>query len=116
MANNNSSFTSNNFNTKEYHSKSVLNRHEFEFYDEDKDVVERVCRVVRTNSRSKGENWKLFCNDKLIFVINGAKISKVEKEFLRTIDGFNFLIGQAKGEIKSLNKLRLNIKESLKNK
>jgi hypothetical protein len=101
---------------KDYHGKNILNKHEYDLFKESNDVVERVIRVKKVQMPNKGEKWKIFSDGKVVFVISGEKISKTEKEFLRTSDGFNFLIEQAKTGIKSLNQLRTNLKNNIKKK
>ena len=102
------------FDTKEYSGKSVLNKHEYDLFDEEKYCVEKVVRIKRVNTPNKGERWRITEDNKVAFTIESAKISKKEKEFLRTADGFNFLIHQFKSGIKSLNKLRIELKKRLK--
>jgi hypothetical protein len=63
---------------------------------------------------NKGEKWKIFEDNKVMFVVEGTKLTNKEKEFLRTIDGVNFLITQYKQGIKSFNSLKNEIKKKLK--
>lgn len=98
----------------EYGGKNILNRHEHDLFDEDKDLVEKVVQVRKTLLPNKNEKWRIICDNKTVFVVESLKISKKEKEFLRTADGFNFLIKQAKAGIKSLNQLRIELKKVLK--
>jgi len=102
------------FDTKDYqNAKNVLSKFDYDLFDEEKDVVESVVRVRRVQLPNKGENWKIFSDGKVAFTVLGAKISKKEKEYLRTPAGFNFLIHQFKDGIKSLNKLRAELKKKL---
>lgn len=94
--------------------KGTLNRYEYDLFDEEKDKIEKLVRVKRIQMPNKGEKWKIFCDNKPIFVIEGSKISKKEKEYLRTPEGFSFLILQCKNGIKSLNKLRIEIRKKIK--
>ena len=82
------------------------------FKDED-DVLEKVIRVKRIAMPNKGEKWKITNDNKLIFTIESTKISKKEKEYLRTVEGFNFILSQAKVGIKSLNSFRKELKKIL---
>jgi|ERR1700722_5716614 len=101
--------------TKDYQNvKNVLSKFDFDLFKEEEDVVEKVVRVKRVSLPNKGERWKILENNKAVFIVEGSKISKKEKEFLRSIDGFNFLIAQAKLGIKSLNKLKVELKKLVK--
>lgn len=110
-----SSVSSDSFESKDYQNvKSVLSKFDYDLFDEDKDIVERVVRVKRVQMPNKGEKWRVLEDSKTVFTLDGAKISKKEKEYLRTADGFNFLIKEYKSGIKSLNALRVNLKKLLK--
>lgn len=99
------------FDSKEYQTKNILNHHEFDLYDESKNLVEKVIRVKRVKSAANGERWKIFCDDKVVFIVDGKKLSKTEINFFRSHIGFLFLINQAKSGIKSLNQLRNSLKK-----
>src|SRR5271165_7464849 len=62
-----------------------------DLFHEENNIKERIIRVKRITSVNN-ERWNIFDNNKIVFVVEGAKISKKEKEYLRTPDGFNFLI------------------------
>lgn len=94
--------------------KYVLSKFEYDLYHEEDDKAEIVIRVKRSATPNKGENWKIFENTKVVFVIEGSKLSKKEKEFLRTVNGINFLIKQFKGGINSFNALKNELKNELK--
>jgi hypothetical protein len=68
---------------------------------------------VKKITTNKNEKWNIIENKKIIFVVDGAKISKKEREFLRTSDGFNFLIARGKIGIKSLLSLKKELKKIL---
>lgn len=94
--------------------KHILSKYEYDLYKEEDDVAQKVIRVKRFSMPNKGEKWKIFEDTKVIFVLDGTKLNNKEKEFLRTVDGVNFLIKQFKGGIKSFNALRKEIKINLK--
>lgn len=94
--------------------KHNMSKFEYDLYHEEDDVVEKVIRVKRVSMPNKGEKWKLFEDNKVVFVVEGTKLNNKEKEFLRTIDGVNFLIAQCKIGIKSFNSLKNEIKKKLK--
>lgn len=90
-----------------------LSKFDHDLFNEDDNIVEKVIRVKRTGAFNRNEKWKISENDKVVFVVEGDKVSKKEREFLRGIDGINFLIAQAKIGIKSLNKLRGELKKAM---
>jgi hypothetical protein len=99
---------------KDQNQKYNLSKFEFDLYHEEYDVSEKVIRVKRVSLPNKGEKWKIFEDNKVMFVVEGMKLTNKEKEFLRTPDGFNFLIAQYKLGIKSFNSLKSEIKKKLK--
>jgi len=99
---------------KDSNLKYSLSKFEYDLYHEEDDVAEKVIRVKRVSMPNKGEKWKIFEDNKVMFVVEGSKLTKKEKDFLRTIDGVNFLISQYKQGIKSFNSLKNEIKKRLK--
>jgi len=99
---------------KENNVKYVLGKFEYDLYHEEDDKIEKVIRVKRLTLPNNGERWKIFENNKEKLIIEGAKLSKKEKEFLRTPNGFNFLIKKFKEGIKSFNAIKNEIKINLK--
>lgn len=100
--------------TKDASLKYNLSKFEYDLYHEEDDKAEKVIRVKRVAMPNKGEKWKIFEDNKAMFVIEGTKLTNKEKEFLRTVDGVNFLITQYKAGIKSFNSLKNEIKKKLK--
>jgi hypothetical protein len=98
---------------KDQNQRYNLSKFEYDLYHEEDDVAEKVIRVKRVSLPNKGEKWKVFEDNKVVFVLEGSKLTNKEKEFLRSVDGVNFLIGQAKQGIKSFNALRTEIKKKL---
>jgi len=99
---------------KDQNLKYNLSKFEYDLYHEEDDVVEKVIRVKRISMPNKGEKWKIFEDTKLIFTVEGAKLTNKEKEFLRTVEGVNFLISQYKQGLKSINFLKTEIKKRIK--
>ncbi len=93
--------------------KFISSKNDLELYDNLKAVPAPVFRVKRMISASKGERWRFLKNEELIFVLDGGKLSKKECLFLRTIEGFNFLIVQFKVGFKSFSELRARIKQKV---
>lgn len=100
--------------SKDGNLKYNLSKFEYDLYHEEDDKAEKVIRVKRVAMPNKGEKWKIFEDNKVMFVVEGTKLTNKEKEFLRTIDGVNFLITQYKQGIKSFNSLKNEIKKKLK--
>lgn len=99
---------------KDQNLKYSLSKFEYDLYHEEDDKVEKIIRVKRFSMPNKGEKWKIFEDSKAMFIIDGTKLTNKEKEFLRTIEGMNFLIDQYKIGIRSFNSLKLEIKKKLK--
>jgi hypothetical protein len=98
---------------KEQNQRYNLSKFEFDLYHEELDVSEKVIRVKKVSMPNKGQKWKIMIDTKVIFVIEGSKISKKEREYLETVEGFNFILTQAKAGIKSLNSFRNELKSIL---
>lgn len=101
---------------KDQNLKHNLSKFEYDLYHEEDDVAEKVIRVKRISMPNKGEKWKIFEDNKLLFVVEGSKLNNKEKDFLRTVAGVNFLIKQSKIGIKSFNFLKNEIKKELNKK
>lgn len=99
---------------KDSNLKYNLSKFEYDLYHEEDDVAEKVIRVKRISMPNKGEKWKIFEDNKVMFIVEGSKLNNKEKEFLRSADGVNFLIAQYKQGIKSFNSLKNEIKKKLK--
>lgn len=99
---------------KDPNQKYNLSKFDYDLYHEEDDVAEKVIRVKRISLPNKGERWKIFEDGKVAFIVEGAKLNNKEKDFLRTVDGVNFLISQFKHGIKSFNSLKGEIKKKLK--
>jgi hypothetical protein len=103
----------NGTDTKNYQNK-IFSKFDYDLFDESKDTVEKTIRVKRITS-NKQEKWRIIENSKIVFVVDGTKIKKMEREFLRTPDGFNFLIAAYKNGIKSISKLKTYLKIAFAN-
>lgn len=99
---------------KDQNSKYNLSRFEYDLYHDEDNITEKTIRVKRVSMPNKGEKWKILEDNKVVFTVEGVKLGKKEKEFLRTIDGVNFLIERQKLGIKSFNSLKNKIKEKIK--
>lgn len=99
---------------KDQVAKHPLSKFEYDLYHEEEDISMPVVRVKRVSMPNKGEKWKIMEDNKVMFVVEGTKLNNKERNFLRTIDGVNFLIEQYRGGIKSFNALKKEIKKKLK--
>ena len=86
------------------------NKFDHDLYHEEDDIAEKVIRVKRV-SMAKEEKWKIIFDGKVLFIIDGSKVSKKERNYLKTVDGFNFILQEAKTGIKSLNNFRAKLKK-----
>lgn len=103
-----------NDEAKEQGIKYSLSKFEYDLYHEEDDVPEKVIRVKRIGMPNKGCKWKIFEDNKAVFVVDGLKLTNKEKDFLGSVEGFNFLIAQYKLGINSFNHLRGEIKKQIK--
>lgn len=94
-------------------SRGILSKLDFELFDDTLAVVHPVVRIKRSNSTTRGEKWRIFLGEELKFLIDGDKLSKKERTFLRTVDGINWLIKEFKVGFKSLNELKIKLKTKL---
>lgn len=99
---------------KDQNIKHNLSKFEYDLFHEEDDKIEPIIRVRRVNMPNKNEKWKIMSDNKVLFVIEGVKLTNKEKEFLRSIDGVNFLLKQAKSGIKSFNSLKIELKKNIK--
>jgi hypothetical protein len=63
---------------------------------------------------NKGEKWKIFENNTVMFIVESEKLTNKEKDFLYSVEGVNFLLSQYKLGIKSLSSLKAEIKKKIK--
>lgn len=96
--------------------KLGLSKIDHDLYREEDDLTFAVVRVKRIGLPSRGEKWKVMLDNKTTVVLEGAKLTKKEREFLRTVDGVNFLISQFKAGGRSFHALKTAIKKKLAEK
>lgn len=99
---------------KDQPTKHNLSKFEYDLYHEEDDKIEKIIRVKRISMPNKGEKWKIFEDNSVMFIVEGSKLNNKEKDFLHTVDGVNFLISQYKQGIKSFNALKTEIKKKIK--
>ncbi len=98
---------------KDQNLKYNLSKFEYDLYHEEDDVVQKVIRVKRFSLPNKGERWKVFEDNKVLWTLEGTKLTKKEREFLRTVDGINWILSEYKNGIKSFNAFKQNLKKKI---
>ena len=94
-------------------TKPASSKDDLELFDEKTAKIKADLFEVKRLS-GKEERWKITKNGKLMFTLEGSKISVKEKKFLNSKEGFLFLLNQSKIGIQSLNDLRKKIKSEIK--
>ncbi len=99
-------------------TKYSLSKFDFELFDEKQHEQNKknnkVVRIKKSSMPNNHEKWRVMEDNDVVFTIESTKISKKERMFLQTLDGFNFLINlQKAGGIKSLNYLKAEIKKNI---
>ncbi len=84
-------------------------RNETELFNEECDIEYKTISVKRVTIKNE-EEWRIIDNGKVVLVLSGSRFAKREKEFLRTVEGVQFLLNGAKEGWKSVamfkNKMR----------
>ena len=93
--------------------KYPLSKFEYDLYKEEDNVKEKVIRIKAIYSIKKGDKWRIFEDNKLIFTLDGSKLTKKDRAFLKTPEGMNWLLTKAKNGIKSFNFIKNEIKKKL---
>lgn len=88
-------------------SKGPLN-----LYKDEDNVVLPVIRIRRITGE-KREKWRCYQGDREVLTVEAAKLTVREKEFLRTPEGFTFLLGQCKAGIATVSRFRQALKARL---
>jgi hypothetical protein len=96
----------------DYKDKGLFSKMEHDLYHDEDNVVTPVIHVKRIGSNA-AEKWKVFENNKVVFVIESDKLSEQECDFLRTVDGINFFIGLAKKQVRVVDVFKDQLKAHL---
>ena len=91
--------------------KFSLSKYDYDLYDESKNIEYPFIQVKRISLPNKGENWKILSNNKLICLIEGVNLTQKERDFLKSANGFLFLMN----EFKNGEKNELSLIAKLKN-
>jgi hypothetical protein len=97
---------------KDYSGASTANSKDFELFDESKHTANRLLRVKRISTK-QAERWKIMDDGEAVFIVEGSRLSKKEKEYLRTADGFNFLLSLYKEGINTMVSIKSELKTKL---
>ena len=95
-------------------TKGNPSKFDFDLYHEDLDVAMPSFRVKRIALPNDGERWRIMSGSLVICVVEGSKLNKKERAFLRSLDGVNFLLGLAKKGAGSFNAVKIALKNHLK--
>jgi len=95
---------------REFKANPVASKFAFDLYKEEDAIVTPLIRVKHVQSPNKTEKWRVFENSKNVFTLDGAKISKREREFLHSVEGAQFLLAQSKSGSLTVNGLKKEMK------
>ncbi len=84
------------------------NLKENEFFKTENYIPHVMIRVKRTISKGE-EQWKVLENNTTVLILKSSRFTNKEKEFLRTQDGFNYIINGFKSGWRSINKFKTNL-------
>ena len=99
---------------KQQNFKYSLSKFERDLYYDEDNVVNKIIRVRRFTYPNNGEKWKIFEDNKIRFIVDGEKLTIREKEFLRSVEGINFLIARYKEGLEYITHLKNKIREYFK--
>lgn len=85
-----------------------------DLFDEKKNIKERLITIRHLRLAKKKEDWLILENNKVALRLKDYRLSKNEKNFLRSIEGFQFLIAQWKAGVKSVSGLKRQMVAFLK--
>lgn len=68
------------------------NKLDNELFDEEKNIVHKIINVRRVELPQNGEDWEILEDNKVVFTIKGVKLTKKQKSFLRSLQGFSCLM------------------------
>lgn len=83
---------------------SFLLKQDNEFYNEEDNIPGKLIRVKKMSKPEEG--WKILVDGKEYLLIKSSRFSKQEKEFLRTEQGFQFIIDGVKQGWNSISEFK----------
>jgi hypothetical protein len=116
MVDNKGNFTTVSDDIRNQSNKFTLSKLEDELFKDDANVVMPIIRVKHITLPNKNDRWRIFADNDQIVIVEGAKLTKTERTFLRGLEGVNFLIAEVKSGVKSFNGIKLALKNRLKKK
>ena len=81
-----------------------------ELFDEESHVVHRLIGAKLISLPNGGENWEITDNDEVVLVVPGVRLTKREKNVLKTIQGLNILMHEYKSGNKSIAKIKAKLR------
>jgi hypothetical protein len=81
---------------KDIAPKFGISKFEDDLYHEEYNVAEKIIRIKHIIMPNKDEKWRVIIDDKVIFTIDGRKISEENIKYFNTVEGFNFIINLVK--------------------
>jgi len=82
-----------------------------ELFDEESHVVHRLISAKLIKLPNGGENWEVSDNDEVVLTIPGVRMTKKEKQVLKTREGLELLMCEYKSGNKSIAKIKAKLKE-----
>jgi len=86
-------------------NKTIHSKQDYEYFIEESYIPHpllHVKRITKTNS----EKWKISLDENNSLIIDGSLLTERECMFLRTVEGFDFLISIFKDGVKQLSTIR----------
>ena len=81
-----------------------------DLYDDEAHVIHKIIRVRHITLPKNGEDWEILENEQVSFVVKGVRLTKRERNILKTANGLNLLILEYKNGIKSVAKIKQKLK------
>lgn len=81
-----------------------------ELFDDESYVVHRMIGAKLISLPNGGENWEIIDDDEVVLVIPGVRLTKREKNVLKTVPGINILMQEYKSGNKSIAKIKVKLR------
>ena len=92
---------------------NTLRQHDDLFDDKDY-IVHKIIRIRRKNTPRKGEYWEILEDNKVMLEVKEYRLTKSQKEFLRTSDGIKLVMQLYKDGNRSVSKIIEGIELKIK--
>lgn len=90
-----------------------LLRTDNELFNDEAHVVEKTVGVRRVDTKRRPEQWEILEDGEVVLLMKGTRFTRPEKTFLRGAGGMRFLIQQYKAGIRSVVRIKEQMKELL---